>query len=81
VTPPLVDDDGNQVTTAVSEIDWTATRPDSAVKPGEYDEFLVEAGPLPKIDRPELRVVRTYSDGAVVRWIDPGRSEHPAPAL
>jgi uncharacterized protein YcnI len=81
VSPPIVDDDGNQVTEAVSEIDWTATGPDSAVKPGEYDEFLVEAGPLPKVDRLEFRVVQSYSDGTVVRWIEPGQSEHPAPAL
>jgi uncharacterized protein YcnI len=81
VSPPLVDDDGNQVAEAVSEIDWTATGPDSAIRPGEYDEFLVEAGPLPKVDRLEFRVVQTYSDGTVVRWIDPGQSEHPAPAL
>jgi len=78
---PLVDDDGNQVTAAVSEIDWTATGPDSAIKPGEYDEFLVEAGPLPRADRLEFRVVQTYGDGTVVRWIDGGQSEHPAPAL
>jgi uncharacterized protein len=80
VSPPIVDDDGNPVTEAVSEIDWTATGPDSAVKPGEYDEFLVEAGPLPKVDRLEFRVVQTYSDGTVVRWIDHG-SDHPAPVL
>ncbi len=34
VRPPLVDDDGNQVAEAVSEIDWTATGPDSAIRPG-----------------------------------------------
>jgi uncharacterized protein YcnI len=86
VDPPLVDDDGNKITDAVSEIAWKAASADSAVKPGEYDEFLIEAGPLPKADRLVFKAVQAYSDGTVVRWIDtatPGQAEpeHPAPAL
>ncbi|MFI9387212.1 YcnI family protein [Kutzneria sp. NPDC052558] len=83
VDPPLVTDDGVKVTEAVSQIDWTATGPDTAVKPGEYDEFLIEAGPLPKADRLEFKAVQTYSDGTVVRWIDSAAAdaEHPAPVL
>ena len=37
--------------TAVSQIEWTASDPQSAVKPGEYEVFRILAGPLPDTDR------------------------------
>jgi uncharacterized protein YcnI len=82
---PLTDDDGNQITEAVSEITWTAS-PDAAIKPGQFQEFPVSLGPLPKTDQLVFKVLQTYSDGTVVRWIDPttpgaAEPEHPAPAL
>jgi uncharacterized protein YcnI len=70
----------------VSEIEWTAG-PGSGIKPGEYDEFRIAAGPLPTAtDTLTFRVVQTYSDGEVARWIDlpatgGGEAEHPAPIL
>lgn len=83
---PLTDDDGNQISQAVSEIDWKADSPASAIKPGEFDEFNISAGPLPDGGTMSFKALQTYSDGSVVRWIDPtvaGQDEpaHPAPVL
>jgi uncharacterized protein YcnI len=67
----------------ISEIEWTADE-GSAIKPGEYDEFRIAAGPLPSADRLVFRAVQTYSDGSVARWIDlpaAAEPEHPAPVL
>jgi uncharacterized protein YcnI len=82
---PISSDDG-QVTQAVSEVDWTADSKASAIKPGEFDEFDVSAGPLPKATSMVFKALQTYSDGTVVRWIDPTtpggpEPEHPAPTL
>jgi uncharacterized protein YcnI len=82
---PLTDDDGNKITEAVSQITWTASA-DGAVKPGQFQEFPVSLGPLPKTGQLVFKAIQTYSDGTVVRWIDPvvaGQAEpdHPAPVL
>jgi uncharacterized protein YcnI len=66
----------------VSEIEWTAT-PGTAIKPGEYDEFRIEAGPLPA-EKLVFKAVQTYDTGEEVRWIDlpaAQEPEHPAPVL
>lgn len=83
---PIVDDDGAQVTEAVGSIEWTASGTDAGIKPGEYDEFLVDVGPLPKAGTMVFKAVQTYADGQVVRWIDTSAAggpepEHPAPVL
>jgi uncharacterized protein YcnI len=82
---PIKTDDG-EVTEAVSAITWTAGSAASAIKPGEFDEFDVSAGPLPKADSMQFKALQTYSDGTVVRWIEPEKAdgsepEHPAPTL
>ncbi len=67
----------------VSVITWTAT-PGAAIKPGEFQEFAISAGPLPTgVDQLLFKALQTYSDGTVVRWIEPPKdgAEHPAPAL
>jgi len=85
VSPPL-EMHGSQVSEVVSKITWTAG-PDAAVKPGQFQEFPVSLGPLPKTDRLVFKALQTYSDGNVVRWIeeppaDGGEEpEHPAPVL
>jgi uncharacterized protein YcnI len=48
---PVQSDDGT-VTDAVSKITWAADGPASAIKPGQFQEFDVSAGPLPDTDRP-----------------------------
>jgi periplasmic copper chaperone A len=82
---PVQTDDG-PLTDAVSQITWTASSADTAVKPGEFQEFGVSAGPLPTTTAISFKALQTYSDGSVVRWIDtqtPGgpEAEHPAPTL
>jgi uncharacterized protein YcnI len=81
---PIKTDDG-EVTEAVTKIVWTAS-PDAAIKPGEFQEFDVSAGPLPETDKIVFKALQTYSDGDVVRWIEEPTAggkepEHPAPTL
>jgi uncharacterized protein YcnI len=82
---PVTDDDGNQVTDYVSVIDWKATA--GGVKPGEYEDFDLSVGPLPKADSMTFKAVQAYSNGQTVSWIDvpasgsTEESEHPAPTL
>ena len=73
-----------EITEAVTKIVWTATA-NTAIKPGEFQEFEIFAGPLPEVDQIVFKALQTYSDGDIVRWIDePSGStepEHPAPVL
>lgn len=84
---PIATDDGDSITEAVSEIAWTADSPADAIKPGEFDQFLVSAGPLPTVDVVTFSAIQTYSDGTVVQWNQvaaPGSTttpEHPKPSL
>ena len=71
---------------AVTEIDWTADSAAAAIKPGEFDQFLVSAGPLPKVKTLAFAAIQTYSDGTVVSWNETaapgsGEPEHPKPTL
>jgi uncharacterized protein len=84
---PVTTDDGDSITEAVAEIDWTADSAADAIKPGEFDQFLVSAGPLPRTDTLAFATIQTYSDGSVVNWNQtaaPGSSaepDHPKPTL
>jgi uncharacterized protein YcnI len=85
LSTPITSDDG-QVTQAVSEVVWTADSTATAIKPGEFDEFNVSAGPLPKAPTMVFKALQTYSNGTIVRWIDAAPAggpepEHPAPTL
>jgi periplasmic copper chaperone A len=68
LSTPL-DVEGSQISEAVSKITWTATG-GAAIKPGQFQEFPVSLGPLPKVDRMVFKALQTYSDGNVVRWIE-----------
>jgi uncharacterized protein YcnI len=77
---------GSPVSEVVGSLTWTATSPDAGIKPGQFQEFPVSMGPLPKVDRMVFKTLQTYSDGAVVRWIeepvnDGTELESPAPVL
>jgi uncharacterized protein YcnI len=82
---PITDDDGNKVTDYPSVVDWKATA--GGIKPGEFAEFQLSVGPLPKADSMTFKALQTYSDGQVVSWIDvpaagsTEEAEHPAPTL
>jgi uncharacterized protein len=85
LSTPITDDDGNKVTDYVSVIDWKATA--GGIKPGEYEDFDLSVGPLPKADSMTFKALQTYSNGQTVSWIDvpaPGSTaepDHPAPTL
>jgi uncharacterized protein YcnI len=86
LSTPLQAGHGEQVSEVVSQIEWRATGPDTAVKPGEYQVFRLAAGALPKTGQLVFKVVQTYDDGQVQRWIDEpvaggSEPEHPAPVL
>jgi uncharacterized protein YcnI len=67
---PVKTDDG--------KVTWTAT--DGGLAPGQFDLFTVSAGPLPtKPSRLEFPTVQTYSNGDVVRWIQPTVKGAPEP--
>jgi uncharacterized protein YcnI len=80
---PLTTEGGN-VTEAVDRITWTA-QSGAAIEPGQFQEFPVSLGPLPKSGTMTFKALQTYSDGKVVRWIQTGSSdselENPAPVL
>lgn len=82
LTTPVKTDDGDTVADAVTHITWSGGQ----IKPGEFQEFVISAGPLPSVGQLAFKALQTYSDGQVVRWIEeaaPGTSEpeHPAPVL
>ncbi|HEX6360663.1 YcnI family protein [Actinophytocola sp.] len=86
LSAPISAGHGTEVSEVVSQIEWRAASPDAGVKPGEYQQFRIAAGPLPKTDRLVFKVVQTYDDGQVQRWIDEPvegeqEPEHPAPVL
>jgi uncharacterized protein YcnI len=77
---------GSQVTEVVSKITWTATG-GAAIKSEESKGFPVSMGPLPAVKQMIFKVLQTYSDGDVARWIEEppasggAEPEHPAPVL
>jgi uncharacterized protein YcnI len=81
---PVRTDDG-PLTNAVSRITWTAIGRANAIAPGQFREFTIAAGPIPTGHRLVFKALQYYSDGTVVRWIDPpgpgGEAAHPAPVV
>ena len=71
----------------VTEIDWTADGADNAIKPGEFGQFPISVGPLPKTKSVSFGAIQTYSDGSVVQWNQTAAAgsdtepEHPKPTL
>ena len=83
---PISSDDGD-ITEAVSVIEWKADSAQTAIKPGEFNQFTISAGPLPKAASMTFKAIQTYSDGTAVSWIEQAAEgsstepEHPAPVL
>jgi uncharacterized protein YcnI len=75
--------EGDSISEVVNRVTWTG----GPIKAGEFFEFEVSAGPLPKdVGQLEFKALQTYEDGEVVRWIDPTpesgeEPEHPTPTL
>lgn len=77
--------DAGTITEAPVRITWTA---ESGVQiaPGQFQQFTVSAGAVPKTGSIELPAHQYYSDGTVVDWDQPTPAsgtepEHPAPTL
>src|SRR3954447_10683361 len=86
LNPPIKDDDGNEVTEAVSVVEFAADPGNSGIGPGQFQEFSLSVGPFPDAKSLAFSAVQTYSDGTETAWIDPtveGQPEpdHPAPTL
>lgn len=77
---------GSSISEVISKVTWTA-QGDNAIKPGEFAEFSISVGPLPKdASFLEFKALQAYSNGDVVRWIDSAvegqdEPERPAPKL
>lgn len=66
-------------------VTWTAD-PGAEVGPGQFQQFLLSAGPLPEQDSVSFPATQTYTDGEVVEWNEPAAEdgsepELPAPSL
>jgi uncharacterized protein len=83
---PMSNDDG-PITEVVTGVEWKVAPGGAGIKPGEFDTFVLSAGPMPKVDTVTFKAVQTYSDGKVASWIEtaaPGsadKPEHPAPTI
>ena len=83
--PPVTDDDGTEITEAISVVEFTADA-GSGIRSGEFQEFSLSGGPFPDADSVTFPVVQTYSDGTESAWIEPtvdgqAEPESPAPVL
>lgn len=73
----------NGIDEAVTRITWTG----GSIKPGEFQLFEVNAGPLPTgAGSLAFAAEQTYSNGKVVKWNEPPKPngqepDHPAPTL
>ncbi|WP_219467241.1 YcnI family protein [Nonomuraea rhizosphaerae] len=80
---PIVSDDGDKVTESVLKVTWSGGK----IEPGQFQEFEVSVGPLPKdVDSIAFPAEQTYSGGEVVNWADAPKTdgteaEHPVPTL
>jgi periplasmic copper chaperone A len=83
---PVPGEDGSTITQYVSQVDFKATSPASAIPPGQFDMFNLSVGPFPKAPSVSFGALQTYSDGTTVNWDEQsadGTTEpaHPAPVL
>ena len=81
VDNPIQTDEG-PVTEAVSQVTWSGGK----IEAGQFQAFSVSVGLPDDTDSLVFKVLQTYSDGTIVRWIEeapPGGAEpeHPAPVL
>jgi uncharacterized protein YcnI len=83
LTTPATNDEGEQVTTYVKSITWTATG--AGTKPDEFDIFAASIGPIPDVKTLAFPTLQGYSDGTTVDWNEiaegTAEPEHPAPTI
>lgn len=67
-----------------TSVTWTAD-PGIEVGPGQFQQFVLSAGPLPEEDEVAFPATQTYSDGEIVAWDQAATGdeepEKPAPSL
>ncbi len=74
---------GEPISEVVSKVTFTG----GPIRPGEFDQFEISAGPLPEdADQLLFPTLQTYEGGEIVRWIEETPAsgeepEHPAPLL
>jgi len=79
---PVTTDDGT-FTQYVSRVVWTGGN----IPAGGFVDFNIDASHLPDVPTLELKALQTYSNGDIVRWIDPPAAQgqpdppHPQPTL
>jgi uncharacterized protein len=79
-----IKEDSETIDTQVSQIVWTWTGPLGKVNNGQFINFpLSLAIPEDAAGKSlEFRTVQTYSNGEVVRWIEPALdADHPSPRI
>lgn len=81
--PPMSKDDGTPVNEIVRSVTWTATGP--GIPPGQFDDFALDAGPLPDVDTLTLPTVQFFADGTSREWNQPASEgtdpESPVPSV
>jgi uncharacterized protein YcnI len=81
--PPIYKNDGTPVDEVVSSVTWTATG--SGIQPGQFDDFVLEAGPLPDVETLALPTFQTFADGTTDAWTEPAPEgsdpEFPVPSV
>ena len=82
--PEPVRVDGRRIDQAVTAVNWIASG--TGIRPGEFQEFRLSVGPLPKFGPLVLPVLQWYSNHTTVQWgqivrPDGDQPRHPAPVL
>lgn len=81
--PTIYRDDGTPVDEVVSSVTWTAAGP--GLMPGQFDDFVIEAGPLPDVETLSLPTFQTFADGSTDAWTEPAPEgsdpEFPVPTV
>ncbi len=81
--PPIYRDDGTPVDEVVSSVTWTTTGP--GIVPGQFDDFVLEANPLPDVQSLSLPTYQTFADGKTDAWTEPAPEgsdpEFPVPTV
>lgn len=71
-----IESHGEEITEAVTKITWSG----GEVKKGEFQQFPVSLGELPKdTDQLVFKALQTYDDDEVVRWIEEPEEGEPEP--
>jgi uncharacterized protein len=83
---PMPGEDGSAINQYVSQVEFKANSPESAIPPGQFDMINLSVGPFPKAPSVSFGALQTYSDGTTVNWDEQsadGTTEpaHPAPVL